>query len=77
MQEWSKTESIEWFIEGQVSSYDLGPPHPLPSPVRKLDRRHTGKLGKRNNLLTGGEGVDGGGGWREPNQTTEKKPGPL
>ncbi len=27
-------------------------PHPLPSPVSKLDRRHTGRLRKRDNLLT-------------------------
>jgi hypothetical protein len=31
--------------------------HPLPPPVSKLDRRQTGRLRKRNNLLTG----EGGG----------------
>jgi hypothetical protein len=37
-------------------------PHPLPvNPVRKLDRRHTGRLKKERKLLTG-EGVGGGGG---------------
>jgi hypothetical protein len=34
---------------------------PPSSPVHKLDRRHTGRLGKRDNLLTGG---GGGGGVR-------------
>ncbi len=34
-------------------------PHP-PSPVSKLDQRHTGRLAKRDNLLTG-EGGGGGG----------------
>jgi hypothetical protein len=35
-------------------------PHPLP-PVSKLEQRHTGRLGKRDNLLTGeGEKVGGG-----------------
>jgi hypothetical protein len=44
------------------------PLHPLP-----LDRQHTGRLRKRDNLLTG-EGVG-----EEPNHTTrdERKPGPL
>jgi hypothetical protein len=43
------------------------PPPPLsPSPVSNLDLRHTGRLRKRNNLLTGeGEGVG-----EEPNHTT-------
>ncbi len=34
----------------------MAPPPPtpfLPSPVRKIDRRHTGRLRKRDNLLTG------------------------
>jgi hypothetical protein len=41
-------------------SYDLAPPpppHPPPSPSSKLDRRHAGRLRKRDNLLTG----EGGG----------------
>jgi hypothetical protein len=33
--------------------------HPYPSPISKLDRRYTGRLGKRHNLLTG-EGRGGG-----------------
>jgi hypothetical protein len=33
---------------------------PTPHPVSKLDQRHTGRLRKRDNLLTG-EGVGGGG----------------
>ncbi len=36
---------------------------PPPSPVSKLDRRHTGRPRKRDNLLTGE-------GWMEQNQTT-------
>jgi hypothetical protein len=42
-------------VEGQVFKwpYDsvLAQPFP-PSPVSKLDRRHTGRLRKRDNLLT-------------------------
>jgi hypothetical protein len=30
-----------------------------PSPVSKLDRRHTGRPRKRDNLLTGGRGSRG------------------
>ncbi len=40
-------------IEDQAFStaYDFGsPPPPAPSPLRKLDRRHTGRLRKRDNL---------------------------
>ncbi len=48
---------VERVIEGQVftRSYDLAPLPP--SPVIKLDRRHTGRLRKRDNLLMG----EGGG----------------
>jgi hypothetical protein len=58
--------SIEWFIEVQAfpRSNDLAPPSPLSSPlstVRKLDRRHTERLRKRDNLQTG---QGGGGGAR-------------
>ncbi len=44
-------------------------------PVSKLDRRRTGRVRKRNNLLTG----EGGGEWREgaKSLTTARKPGPL
>ncbi len=64
-------ESIEWFTENQASYY-LAPPRPLyPSPVGKLDRRHTGRLRMRNNLLTG-EGVG-----EEPKCTMARKPDPL
>ncbi len=58
-------ESIEWFIDGhgqafsRSRSYDLAP-FPPPSPVNMTDRRHTGRLRKRDNLLPG-EG--GKGGW--------------
>ncbi len=53
----------ELYVEGQASlwSYDLAPrpPFPTPSPVGKLDRRHTERLRKRGKLLTG----EGGAGW--------------
>jgi hypothetical protein len=45
-----------------------------PSHVSKLDRRYTGRLRKRDNVLTG-EGVKGVG--EEPNHTTARKPRPL
>jgi hypothetical protein len=49
------------------------PAPPSPSPGSKLDRRHTGRLRKRDNLQTGeGEGMG-----EEPNHATAKKPGPL
>jgi hypothetical protein len=42
---------------GFLASYDLTPPPPLPpSQVSKAYRRHTGKLTKRDKLLTGDEG---------------------
>jgi hypothetical protein len=44
-----------------LRSYDSAPrPPPPPTPVSRLDRRHTGRLRKRDNLL-GGEGGWGGG----------------
>jgi hypothetical protein len=49
-------------------------PLPTPSPVSKLDRRNTGRLRKRDNLLTG-EGGKGMG--EESNQMTARKPEPL
>jgi hypothetical protein len=49
--------------------------HPLPpSPVSKLDRRHRGRLRKRDILLTG-EGGEGVG--EEQSHKTARKPGPL
>jgi hypothetical protein len=46
-------------------------PHLLPPPFSKLDRRHTGRLSKRDNLLTG---LGGGGEMgEEPNHTTATK----
>ncbi len=52
-------------IEDQAfsRSYDLAPPPPPPpSPVTMLDRQHTGRPRKRDNLLAGeGEIGDGGG----------------
>ncbi len=49
---------------------------PLPhfSTIHKLDRRHTGRLRKRDNLLDvrGGQGVA-----KEPNHATGRKTGPL
>jgi hypothetical protein len=41
--------------------------------VSKLDWRHTGRLRKRNNLLTGEKGGKG----KEPNHRTARKPGTL
>ncbi len=63
---------IECFIEGQASSlsYDLAP-RQTPSPVRKLVRRHTGRLS--DHLLTG----EGEGGGLGAGSTPARKPGPL
>jgi hypothetical protein len=44
-----------------LSYYLAPPPAPNPFPVSKLDGRHTGRLRKRDNLLTGETGRDGGG----------------
>ncbi len=52
-------------IEAQafLRSYDSAPRRPLHRPhVRKLDRRHTGRPGKKDNLQTG----EGGGSGEEP-----------
>ncbi len=49
--------------------------HPFPpSPVSKLDRRHTGRLRNRDNLLSG-EGGKGVG--EDPNHTTATKHSPV
>ncbi len=61
-----------WRTRLSVSVVALHPP-PLPSPVSKLDRWHTGRLRKRDKFLTG---VREGKG-EEPNHTTARKPGPL
>jgi hypothetical protein len=47
--------------DGALSrSYNLAPrPSPPPSPVIKLDQRRTGRLRRRDKLLTG----EGGRGW--------------
>ncbi len=37
-------------------SYDMAPPTSPLSLISKLDRRHTGRLRKRDNLLTGKRG---------------------
>jgi hypothetical protein len=53
-------------------AYDLAPPPPPPPPftgVSKLDRRHTGRLRKRDNLRTG----EGGGDGREAESYDPKK----
>ncbi len=65
--------SIEyWTIyrgPGFSRSYGLARPLLPPSLVSKLDRRHTGRLRKRKNLLTG----EGGGRLgEEPNHTTAR-----
>jgi hypothetical protein len=77
----SKSERIEGFIEalpnlscGRGRIIQL---HARPLPLSrqyKLDRRHIGRLRKRDNLLTG-EGGEGAG--VEPNHTTARKIGPL
>jgi hypothetical protein len=60
------TKSTEWFVEDQAvsPSYDSRffplPLHPSPVTVSKLDRRHTGRLRKRDNL-TGEGGGEGDG----------------
>ena len=48
------------------TSLDLAPrpPPPPSSPVSKLDRRHTGRLKKRDNILTGQ-------GWKEVGRGAE------
>jgi hypothetical protein len=52
----------------------LSPLPPLPSVSSPDVQRHTGRLWKRNNLLTEG----GGGGVEEPNHMmVARKPGPL
>ncbi len=68
-----------WMIYKESQSFsrscDLAPnSSPPPPSVNKLDRRHTGRLWKRNILLTeeGGKGVG-----KEPNHTTPRKPGPI
>jgi hypothetical protein len=46
--------SIECFLEGPAfsQSYDLAHPPPIPpSPVSKVDRRHTGRLRKRRSQI--------------------------
>ncbi len=60
-------ESIEGFIEakGFSPSSDLAPAPPPP-----YRHAHTGRLRRRDNLLT----EKGGGG---PNHATARKPGPL
>ncbi len=67
----SNSESGERiFTEDQAFSsfYDLAS-----APVSFPDRRHTGRLRKRDNLLTGeGEGVG-----EESNPNTTRKPDPL
>ncbi len=59
-------ERFNWFIEGQTFSRSFyfaprppPPPPPHSFPISNLDRRHTGRLRKRDNLLKG----EGGRGW--------------
>jgi hypothetical protein len=73
---YSIAKSIEWFIEDQAFSppYDLVWLLRTPSPPgSKLDRRHTGRLRKRDNLLT----WDGAGEGVGEELTTARKPFPL
>ncbi len=61
---------------GQRSKVVILPTTALPpSPVSKLDRRHTGRLRKRDNMLTG-EGWGIGLSW-SPESYDRRKPGPL
>ncbi len=74
-QKHSRPESIEWFIDDQAFSAVVwfgSSPTTLcsSSPDSKLDRRHTGRLRKRDNLLLG-RGVG-----EEPNHKTARNPGP-
>jgi hypothetical protein len=50
------------------ATYDLAPCPPQPSPVSKLDRRHTGRLKKKDNLLS-----EEGGGRRGAESYDRKK----
>jgi hypothetical protein len=58
-------ENIERFTEDQAisPSYDLAttPPPPFPSSASKLDQRHTWRLKKGDNFLTGEKGTVGEG----------------
>ncbi len=58
--------TVVWFGSTPASS--------PPSPVRKFDRRHTGRLRKRDSLLLGG-GAGSGRGAECPNHTTAGKLG--
>jgi hypothetical protein len=63
------------FVNTDIQTLDFAPPPSLfPSTARKLDWRHTGRLRKKENLLTsdGGKGVG-----VEPNHTTARKNGSL
>ncbi len=70
------SESIYDFdlLRTRLSSRPGSPPHPpLPSPVSKIDRRHTERLRKRDSLpMERGKGVG-----EELNITMARKPGPL
>ncbi len=57
-----------WRARFSCGRIDLAP---SPPPVSMLDRRHTGRLRKRDNLLTGGGG--GRGGWQRAESYDHKK----
>ncbi len=69
-----RSETIKWLIEDQVFSPSCDLALPPPTPVSNLDGRHTGRLRKRDNLMTGELGK---GTMEEPNHMTARKPGPL
>jgi hypothetical protein len=46
-----RQESIECFKEDQAFSPSHDPPPPIPIPVSRLDRRHTGRLIKKDYLM--------------------------
>jgi hypothetical protein len=65
-----------FFIAGIAlsQSFFLAPrPPPPPSPVNKLDRRHTGRRRKRDNFLTNELGEGG----RDPKHTIARKSGTI
>ncbi len=57
---------VPGFIAVELELLELAPPPP--SPVSKLDRRNTGRLRKKDKLLTGEGGVG-----EEPNHHTRRE----
>ncbi len=59
--------------QGFLALFWFGPSPSSPSPISKLDRKHTGRLSKRDNLLTGegwgAESYDREKAWSSINQS--------